>query len=113
MGDDYKFTLTASDLVELVKVYEPDAKESLIVKAYEFSKFHHRFQQRSSGEPYFVHPLEVARIATTWKLDSQSIITALLHDTVEDTAATLADIEKEFCPDVARLVDGVTKLNSI
>lgn len=113
MGDDYKFTLTAADLVELVKVYEPDAKESLIIKAYEFSKFHHRFQQRSSGEPYFVHPLEVARIATTWKLDSQSIVTALLHDTVEDTAATLADIEKEFGADVARLVDGVTKLNSI
>jgi GTP pyrophosphokinase len=113
MGDDYKFTLTASDLVELVKVYEPDPKEDLIIKAYEFSKFHHRFQQRSSGEPYFVHPLEVARIATTWKLDSQSIITALLHDTVEDTAATLADIEKEFGADVARLVDGVTKLNSI
>lgn len=113
MGDDYIFTLTASDLVELVKVYELDPKEELIIKAYEFSQFHHRFQQRSSGEPYFVHPLEVARIATTWKLDSQSIITALLHDTVEDTAATLADIEKEFCPDVARLVDGVTKLNSI
>lgn len=113
MGDDYKFILTASDLVELVKVYEPDPKENLIIKAYEFSKFHHRFQQRSSGEPYFVHPLEVARIATTWKLDSQSIVTALLHDTVEDTAATLSDIEKEFGADVARLVDGVTKLNSI
>lgn len=113
MGDDYKFTLTASDLVELVKVYEPDPKETLIIKAYEFAQFHHRFQQRSSGEPYFVHPLEVARIATTWKLDSQSIVTALLHDTVEDTAATLTDIEKEFGSDVARLVDGVTKLNSI
>jgi guanosine-3',5'-bis(diphosphate) 3'-pyrophosphohydrolase len=113
MDDDYKFPITAGDLVELVKVYEPDPKESLIIKAYEFSQFHHRFQQRSSGEPYFVHPLEVARIATTWKLDSESIITALLHDIVEDTAATLSDIEKEFGADVARLVDGVTKLNSI
>lgn len=113
MDDEYKFPITPDDLVELVKVYEPEPKESLIIKAYEFSKFHHRFQQRSSGEPYFVHPLEVARIATTWKLDSQSIATALLHDTVEDTVATLADIEKEFGPEVARLVDGVTKLNSI
>lgn len=113
MGDEYIFPLTASDLVELVKVYEPDPKEDLIIKAYKFSKFHHRFQQRSSGEPYFAHPLEVARIATTWKLDSQSIVTALLHDTVEDTIATLADIEKEFGLEVARLVDGVTKLNSI
>jgi GTP diphosphokinase / guanosine-3',5'-bis(diphosphate) 3'-diphosphatase len=113
MSDEYKFPIAAEDLVELVKVYEPDPKESLIIKAYEFAQFHHRFQQRSSGEPYFVHPLEVARIATTWKLDSQSIITALLHDTVEDTAATLPEIEKEFGPEVARLVDGVTKLNSI
>lgn len=113
MDDEYKFPITAQDLVELVKVYEPDPKAELIVKAYNFAHFHHRFQQRSSGEPYFVHPLEVARIATTWKLDSQSIVTALLHDTVEDTAATLADIEKEFGSEVARLVDGVTKLNSI
>jgi GTP pyrophosphokinase len=113
MGDEYKFPIAAEDLVELVKVYEPDPKEDLIIKAYEFSQFHHRFQQRSSGEPYFVHPLEVARIATTWKLDSQSIVTALLHDTVEDTAATLNEIEKEFGTEVARLVDGVTKLNSI
>lgn len=113
MGDDYQFAITPEDLVELVKTYEPEPKSDLIVKAYNFSKFHHRFQKRSSGEPYFVHPLEVARIATTWKLDSQSIITALLHDTVEDTAATLDDIEREFGEEVARLVDGVTKLNSI
>lgn len=113
MGEDYQFAITAEDLVELVKTYEPEPKSDLIIKAYDFAKFHHRFQKRSSGEPYFVHPLEVARIATTWKLDSQSIITALLHDTVEDTAATLENIETEFGEEIARLVDGVTKLNSI
>lgn len=113
MVNEYKFAITSDDLVELVRIYEPAPKADLIKKAYEFSKFHHRFQLRSSGEPYFIHPLEVARIATTWKLDSQSIITALLHDTVEDTIATLADIEREFGSEVARLVDGVTKLNSI
>ncbi len=112
-NDNYIFPLAPQDLVDLVHAYEQDPKKDMIIKAYEFSKFQHRFQQRASGEPYFTHPLEVSRIATTWKLDSQSIATALLHDTVEDTAATTEDIEREFGAEVARLVDGVTKLNSI
>ena len=73
----------------------------------------HGSQLRASGDPYFSHPIEVAGILTNYKLDCASIITALLHDTIEDTAATMADIEKMFGPDIARMVDGVTKLSRI
>lgn len=105
--------ITAEELASLILQYEKDVDVDLIKKAYEFSRYHHRKQIRASGEPYFAHPLEVARIATTWHLDSTSIITALLHDTVEDTEATLEEIQQIFGQDVARLVNGVTKLNSI
>ncbi len=73
----------------------------------------HGAQKRASGDPYFSHPVEVAGILTQMKLDSASIVTALLHDTVEDTVATLDDIERMFGPEIARLVDGVTKLSRI
>ena len=101
------------ELVEKVKSYDPGAAEDAINRAYVFAMKAHGSQRRASGDPYFSHPLEVAGILTEYKLDSASIITALLHDTIEDTPATLADIDSHFGPEVARLVDGVTKLTRI
>lgn len=101
------------ELVERVKAYEPDADEELLNRAYVFSMQAHGSQLRASGDPYFSHPLEVSGILTGMRMDAITIATALLHDTVEDTAATLADIEGLFGHSVARLVDGVTKLSRI
>ncbi|AWK89026.1 RelA/SpoT family protein [Azospirillum thermophilum] len=101
------------ELVERVKAYDPDADEDLLNRAYVFSMKAHGSQTRASGDPYFLHPLEVAGILTQLKLDSGTIATALLHDTVEDTVATLDDIEKLFGKEIARLVDGVTKLSRL
>lgn len=101
------------ELVERVKAYDPEANEDLLNKAYVFSMKAHGTQVRASGDPYFVHPLEVAGILTNMKLDDATIATALLHDTVEDTLATMDDIQKLFGPEVAKLVDGVTKLSRI
>src|SRR5882724_4987003 len=100
-------------LVETVKAYDPGADEDALNRAYVFSMKAHGSQERASGDPYFSHPLEVANILTKMKLDGASIITALLHDTVEDTDATLEQIEQLFGKEVARLVDGVTKLSRI
>jgi GTP pyrophosphokinase len=100
-------------LVESVKAYDPGADEDALNRAYVFSMKAHGSQERASGDPYFSHPLEVASILTKMKLDGASIITALLHDTVEDTDATLPQIEQLFGKEVARLVDGVTKLSRI
>ncbi|KPL68512.1 GTP pyrophosphokinase [Erythrobacter sp. SG61-1L] len=101
------------ELVERVKDYAPDADEALLNRAYVYTVQKHGSQKRASGDPYFSHPVEVAGLMTDLKLDQETIITALLHDTVEDTLATIEDIEKNFGPDVARLVDGVTKLSKI
>lgn len=101
------------ELVERVKSYDPDADEDLLNRAYVFAMKAHGSQLRASGDPYFHHPVEVAGILTGFKLDSASIATALLHDTVEDTGATLEEIERLFGRTVARLVDGVTKLNRL
>jgi len=101
------------ELVERVKAYDPDANEDLLNKAYVFSLQAHGTQVRASGDPYFSHPLEVAGILTEMKMDSTTIATALLHDTVEDTHVSLQEIEKLFGKDVAKLVDGVTKLSRI
>jgi GTP pyrophosphokinase len=101
------------ELVERVKAYDPKADEDALNRAYVYSLKMHGSQTRASGDPYFSHPLEVAGILTGLKLDSASIVTALLHDTIEDTAATLPEIEKLFGPEIARLVDGVTKLSRI
>jgi len=101
------------ELVDRVKSYDPDADEDALNRAYVFSMMAHGSQMRASGDPYFSHPLEVAGILTELKLDSDSIVTGLLHDTVEDTVATLEEIEKSFGPSVSRLVDGVTKLSSL
>ncbi|GEO81135.1 RelA/SpoT family protein [Pararhodospirillum oryzae] len=101
------------ELVERVKAYDPNADEDALNRAYVYAMKMHGSQMRASGDPYFSHPLDVAGILTQYKLDTSSIITALLHDTVEDTAATLDDIRTLFGPEVARLVDGVTKLNRL
>src|SRR5215204_6827951 len=101
------------ELVERVKAYDPGADEDLLNRAYVFSMKAHGSQSRASGDPYFSHPLEVAGILTDLKLDDQTIATAILHDTIEDTIATPEEIEKLFGKDVARLVDGVTKLSKI
>ena len=101
------------ELVERVKAYDPDADEALLNRAYVYTVQKHGSQKRASGDPYFSHPVEVAGLMTDLKLDQETIMTALLHDTVEDTLATIEDIEHNFGPDVARLVDGVTKLSKI
>ncbi|MGH7003124.1 MAG: RelA/SpoT family protein, partial [Alphaproteobacteria bacterium] len=101
------------ELVERIKGYDPDADEDLINRAYVYSVKVHGSQQRASGDPYFAHPIEVAGILTRYRLDTATIVTALLHDTVEDTATTIGEIEKGFGPEVAKLVDGVTKLSRI
>src|SRR5438105_11407738 len=101
------------ELVELVKSYDPNADEGLLNRAYVFSMKAHGSQMRASGDPYFSQPIEVAGILTGLRLDDQTIATAILHDTIEDTLATPQEIEKLFGKDVARLVDGVTKLSKI
>ena len=101
------------ELVERVKRYEPEADEAMINRAYVFSVQKHGSQKRASGDPYFSHPIEVAGILTDFNLDDQTIVTALLHDTIEDTLVTYDEIEGAFGPDVARMVDGVTKLSKI
>ncbi|QUT04689.1 bifunctional (p)ppGpp synthetase/guanosine-3',5'-bis(diphosphate) 3'-pyrophosphohydrolase [Sphingobium phenoxybenzoativorans] len=101
------------ELVERVKRYDPDADEAMINRAYVFSVQKHGSQKRASGDPYFSHPIEVAGILTDLYLDDQTIVTALLHDTIEDTLVTHDEIESVFGKDVARLVDGVTKLSKI
>lgn len=101
------------ELVERVKEYDPDADEAMLNRAYVYTVQKHGTQTRASGDPYFSHPVEVAGLMTDLKLDQETIATALLHDTVEDTLTTVEDIEDNFGGEVARLVDGVTKLSKI
>ncbi|MCU0837526.1 MAG: bifunctional (p)ppGpp synthetase/guanosine-3',5'-bis(diphosphate) 3'-pyrophosphohydrolase [Rhodospirillales bacterium] len=101
------------ELVERVKAYDPSADEHVLNRGYVFAMRAHGTQKRANGDPYFSHPLEVAGILTGYRLDTASIVTALLHDTIEDTGITLDDIELFFGEEIARLVDGVTKLNRI
>ncbi|MGB8273769.1 MAG: bifunctional (p)ppGpp synthetase/guanosine-3',5'-bis(diphosphate) 3'-pyrophosphohydrolase [Alphaproteobacteria bacterium] len=101
------------ELVERVKAYDPSANEDALNRAYVFAMKAHGSQKRASGDPYFSHALEVAGLLAGMKLDCDSIITGLLHDVVEDTVATLDDLEKRFGKNIARLVDGVTKLSKI
>ncbi len=102
-----------AELVARVKAYDPDADEALLDRAYVYAMQAHGKQFRASGDPYFAHPLEVAAILTDLKLDVATIITALLHDTVEDTLVTLDDIKTNFGEEIASLVDGVTKLSQL
>lgn len=105
--------ITASELIAKIKSYHPNLNESLIQKAYIFAKTGHGNQKRHSGDPYFSHPVAVAEILADLKLDEASIATALLHDLVEDTEITLDEIEEKFGEQIAKLVDGVTKLKKI
>src|SRR3954462_11074477 len=102
-----------TDLVERVLAYDPDADEALLNKAYVFAMTAHGKQFRASGDPYFAHPLEVAAILTDLKLDVPTIVTALLHDTIEDTLVTYDEIKEKFGEEIAGLVDGVTKLSHL
>jgi len=95
------------------KPYGTVVDEPVVKKAIEFAIKYHGSQKRASGDPYYYHPLQVAEIIAQMRLDSDSIVTAILHDTIEDTDLTFEDIEKHFSPDIAKLVDGVTKLNKI
>ncbi len=99
------------ELIEKVKSYDPNVEEELLNKAYVFSMRAHGSQKRASGDPYFSHPLEVAGILADHKFDSKTIITALLHDVVEDTTFNLLDIKTNFGGEISSLVDGVTKLS--
>ena len=101
------------ELIERVRAYEPDADEAMLNKAYVYAVRMHGSQTRASGDPYFAHPVEVAGILTEYRLDTASIITALLHDVIEDTSATRQDIENLFGAEVAELVEGVTKLSKL
>lgn len=105
--------IDVNDLISLVRSYNPNTNEDLLRRAYVYSKQMHEGQKRDSGEPYFTHPLVVAAILTQMRLDDATIITALLHDTIEDTRSTYAGIAEQFSPEIAALVDGVTKLTNL
>ncbi len=103
--------LRLNDILDRVATYHPNPDLDLIKKAYVYSAKVHQGQIRKSGEPYLIHPLEVAGLLAELKLDESSIVTGLLHDTIEDTLATKADVEELFGKEIAELVDGVTKLS--
>lgn len=102
-----------SELIDKIKTYLPDVDEDYVKRAYEFAKEKHEGQTRASGEPYYTHPVEVAGLLADMNLDVTTIVTAILHDTIEDTDATFDEIKKKFGLDVATLVDGVSKLTRI
>ncbi|HRO15312.1 MAG TPA: bifunctional (p)ppGpp synthetase/guanosine-3',5'-bis(diphosphate) 3'-pyrophosphohydrolase [Paracoccus sp. (in: a-proteobacteria)] len=103
----------AEDLIALVRNYNPRTNAELIRQAYDYGRRMHEGQSRHSGEPYFTHPVAVAAILTEMRLDDATIVTALLHDTIEDTRSTWADIAAIFGREIADLVDGVTKLTNL
>ncbi len=103
--------LRLNDILDRVVAYHPDPDLDLIKKAYVYSAKVHQGQIRKSGEPYLIHPLEVAGILAEMRLDESSVVTGLLHDTIEDTLATKEEIAELFGPEIAELVDGVTKLS--
>ena len=105
--------LRLNDILDKVTAYHEDADLDLLRKAYIYSAKVHGGQVRKSGEPYLTHPLAVAYILAELQLDAASVVTGLLHDTVEDTLATIEEIETHFGADIAALVDGVTKLAQI
>ena len=101
------------DLLEKVRAYSPDADVEMLRRAYVFSAFEHRGQVRRSGEPYLIHPLAVAEFLVELKLDAVAIAAGLLHDVVEDTLTTIERIRELFGPEVAHVVEGVTKISAI
>lgn len=113
---DFELKIRSRDintLLTVLKTANPDVDPEVIRKAYDFAVAAHEGQFRLSGEPYITHPMEVAIILAGLKLDTITIAAGLLHDVVEDTGATLDAIRGEFSEEIARLVDGVTKISSI
>ena len=100
-------------LIKTIKSYHPSGDFSMVDKAYRVAKEQHKDQKRKSGEPYIIHPICVAIILANLQMDKETIVAGLLHDVVEDTGMTLDEVSKEFNPDVALLVDGVTKLTQL
>ncbi|WP_299847093.1 bifunctional (p)ppGpp synthetase/guanosine-3',5'-bis(diphosphate) 3'-pyrophosphohydrolase [uncultured Paracoccus sp.] len=105
--------IDVEDLIALVRNYNPRSNSTLIRDAYEYGMRMHEGQFRHSGEPYFTHPVAVAAILTEMRLDDATIVTALLHDTIEDTRASYSEVSQLFGKEVADLVDGVTKLTNL
>ncbi|MDQ2090739.1 RelA/SpoT family protein [Marimonas arenosa] len=105
--------IPVDDLIAKVRAYNPKTNEAKLREAYAFGMAAHDGQYRHSGEPYFSHPVEVAMILASQRLDDATIITALLHDTIEDTGASYSEVEKRFGREIADLVDGVTKLTNL
>ena len=105
--------IDVEDLIALVRNYNPRTNVDLIRKAYDYGLKMHEGQLRHSGEPYFTHPVAVAAILTEQRLDDATIVTALLHDTIEDTKSTYTEVARMFGDEVAKLVDGVTKLTNL
>ena len=103
--------LNSEQLIDKVKTYNKFLDPDKLTKAYAFAVKAHKDQKRDSGDPYSNHPIAVASILTDLKLDSATITTGLLHDTIEDTYATYETIKKEFGKEIADLVDGVTKIS--
>ncbi len=104
---------TAEDLIATVRTYNPKSNHALLTEAFAFGAEMHEGQFRHSGEPYFTHPVAVASILAGQQMDDATIVTALLHDTIEDTKASYAEVEKRFGREIAELVDGVTKLTNL
>lgn len=105
--------IDADDLLSLIRTYNPKSNEALIRDAFAYGAQMHAGQTRHSGEPYFTHPVAVAAILTEQQLDDATLITALLHDTIEDTGSTYSELSQRFSPEIAELVDGVTKLTNL
>ena len=112
---ELKNDVTIEEIIKQMKNNNKKSNSNLILKAYNFANNYHKNQCRKSGEPYIIHPLNVAYILSMLELDDETICAALLHDVVEDTPATLDELKTEFGDSVAMMVDGVTKLrkNSI
>jgi len=101
------------ELIERVKAYDPTADEAILNRAYVYAMRAHGSQKRASGDPYFAHPIEVAGILTDYRMDTATIVTALLHDVIEDTEVTREEVERLFGAEIAELVEGVTKLSRL
>ncbi|MBU2134889.1 MAG: HD domain-containing protein, partial [Alphaproteobacteria bacterium] len=101
------------ELIDKVRSYDPTADEALLNRAYVYAMRMHGSQKRASGDPYFAHPIEVAGILTDYRLDTATIVTALLHDVIEDCPVSRADIDQLFGEEIGELVEGVTKLSQL
>lgn len=113
MRESNEITELYDELIHIIRGYHPSSDFSMIEKAYEIGKEAHKDQYRKSGEPYFIHPLNVAIILAKLRLDKETIVAAILHDVVEDTSVTADDLEQIFGHEIAFLVDGVTKLSKL